>query len=342
MKFDYYEKEYIAKSKLLSTGFNTNTDTNNRLESLYPNILYTNSGRVSLRIILDYFKSINLIENKNTEILIPKWICIGVVNSMHKICFPTLKLSNETKGIMVYHQYGFPQNMDAIMEIANDKKLFVIENCVNVIESYYKGRLLGTIGNASIFSLAKMYAAPQAGALYSQNIDLLNFAKEQIRSKNNNVLNNLWFLTRVFRSLEKDGFFWPNLQEMVEALSEKATKINYLSKNILLNDINQNRIELRKINYHYFLNYFKNYQFIQYLEVDVIPYIIPLVDKIEVLNKIKAKLLNHKIWTDIYSFDTNRNLLNPDFKKCLWIPVHQGIPIEKMNEICQIVESVYK
>jgi hypothetical protein len=216
LKFNYYEKEYISKSKLL-TGFRNYKG--NILDELYPNIIYTNSGRVSLRIILDFLKSQNKIENKNSEVLIPKWICTGVVNSMHKVCFPSLNVSKETKGILVYHQYGFPQDMNSIMKIANDKNWFVIENCVNVVESYYKGKLLGTFGNASIFSLAKMFSVPQAGALYSKDFNLLKYAQEKINSGDNKLINNLWYLTRVFRSLDtKSNLFWPNLHFGIDVL----------------------------------------------------------------------------------------------------------------------------
>ena len=46
-------------------------------------------------------------------------------------------------------------------------------------------------------------------------------------------------------------------------------------------------------------------------------------------------LLEKNISTGIYNFDVNRNLFNPLYKKCIWVPVHQGLSTKKMSEICE-------
>lgn len=42
--------------------------------------------------------------------------------------------------------------MDAIMDIASRHNLLVIEDAAQAIDSYYKGRPLGTIGHLAAFS----------------------------------------------------------------------------------------------------------------------------------------------------------------------------------------------
>ena len=44
-------------------------------------------------------------------------------------------ISSKTKAIIPVHLYGYPANMNEILEIANDKNLLVIEDCAEAIGS---------------------------------------------------------------------------------------------------------------------------------------------------------------------------------------------------------------
>ncbi len=57
-----------------------------------------------------------------------------------------------TKAIVVVHYSGIACDMDAIMEIAQRHNLFVIEDAAHAIDSFYKGRPLGSIGHFGTFS----------------------------------------------------------------------------------------------------------------------------------------------------------------------------------------------
>ena len=62
------------------------------------------------------------------------------------------KISPRTKAIIVVHLYGHPCDLDAIMAIAKDHNLFVIEDCAESFGSKYKGKYVGTFGHISTFS----------------------------------------------------------------------------------------------------------------------------------------------------------------------------------------------
>jgi len=62
------------------------------------------------------------------------------------------KLTPQTKAIMVVHLYGHPCDMDAIMKIAKENNLFVIEDCAEAIGSEYKGQKVGSFGDVACFS----------------------------------------------------------------------------------------------------------------------------------------------------------------------------------------------
>lgn len=62
------------------------------------------------------------------------------------------KITPKTRAIMVVHLYGHPCDMDAIMQIAAEHDLFVIEDAAEAFGSLYKGRPIGSIGHISAFS----------------------------------------------------------------------------------------------------------------------------------------------------------------------------------------------
>lgn len=61
-------------------------------------------------------------------------------------------ISLKTKAIIPVHLYGNPCNMDEIMKIANEYRLYVIEDATESLGALYKGRMAGTIGHIGCFS----------------------------------------------------------------------------------------------------------------------------------------------------------------------------------------------
>ncbi len=62
------------------------------------------------------------------------------------------KITSKTKVIIAQHTYGYPCEMDAIMKIAQNSGICVIEDCCLALGSKYKGRIVGTFGRAGYFS----------------------------------------------------------------------------------------------------------------------------------------------------------------------------------------------
>ena len=61
-------------------------------------------------------------------------------------------ITPKTKAIVVVHYAGIACDMDAIMEIAEEHNIFVIEDAAQAIDAYYKDRALGSIGHLAAFS----------------------------------------------------------------------------------------------------------------------------------------------------------------------------------------------
>jgi dTDP-4-amino-4,6-dideoxygalactose transaminase len=62
------------------------------------------------------------------------------------------KITKATVGIIPVHLCGQPADMDDIMAIAKKYNLWVIEDCAQAHLARYRGKLVGTFGNAATFS----------------------------------------------------------------------------------------------------------------------------------------------------------------------------------------------
>jgi dTDP-4-amino-4,6-dideoxygalactose transaminase len=63
------------------------------------------------------------------------------------------RLSPRTKAVIVTHLFGNPCAMDAILELASERGLPVIEDCAQSFGAAWRGRRTGTLGAISAFSL---------------------------------------------------------------------------------------------------------------------------------------------------------------------------------------------
>ena len=76
-------------------------------------------------------------------------------------------ITPRTKVIVPVHYAGVACDMDKIMEIADKHNILVVEDAAQAIDSYYKGRTLGSVGHLSAFSFheTKNVIAGEGGLL---------------------------------------------------------------------------------------------------------------------------------------------------------------------------------
>ncbi|MGP1614215.1 MAG: DegT/DnrJ/EryC1/StrS family aminotransferase, partial [Pollutimonas bauzanensis] len=85
------------------------------------------------------------------------------------------RLTSRSAAIIAVHLYGHPCDMDALMALARESGLKVIEDCAQAHGAEYKGRRVGAIGDAGTFSFypgKNLGAYGDGGAITSNDADL--------------------------------------------------------------------------------------------------------------------------------------------------------------------------
>ena len=85
------------------------------------------------------------------------------------------KITARTVGIIPVHLYGQPADMAPIMALAEQHRLWVLEDCAQAHLATYQGRMVGTFGNAASYSFypgKNLGAMGDAGALLTNDADL--------------------------------------------------------------------------------------------------------------------------------------------------------------------------
>ncbi|WP_420001831.1 DegT/DnrJ/EryC1/StrS family aminotransferase [Acinetobacter sp. LF10] len=164
------EKEYVIDC-LDSTWISSKGEYINRFEQEFSKKIGVNhaitvsNGTVALHLAL-----IALGISSEDEVIVPSLTYIASVNAIsytgaHPIFVDSLydtwqmdpndiikKITPRTRAIMVVHLYGHPCDMDAIMQIASEHNLYVIEDCAEAFGSKYKENVVGSIGDIATFS----------------------------------------------------------------------------------------------------------------------------------------------------------------------------------------------
>lgn len=84
-------------------------------------------------------------------------------------------LSLKAKAIIVVHLAGWPCDMDAIMDLARQHNLKVIEDCAQAHGARYKGKPIGSFGHVAAFSFCQdkiMTTGGEGGMLLTDDDDV--------------------------------------------------------------------------------------------------------------------------------------------------------------------------
>ncbi|MDC8006302.1 dTDP-4-amino-4,6-dideoxygalactose transaminase [Aureisphaera galaxeae] len=161
-----YIRDAIAKGKISGNGYYTK-----KCQSYFEDrfgfhkVLLTTSCTDALEmaaLLLDI--------QEGDEVIVPSYTFVSTANAFvlrgAKIVFADSRedhpgidekaieslITPKTKAIVVVHYAGVACDMDTIMDLANKHGLFVVEDAAQAVQSFYKGKPLGSIGHLSAFS----------------------------------------------------------------------------------------------------------------------------------------------------------------------------------------------
>lgn len=113
-------------------------------------------------------------------------------------------IDDQTQAVFAVHFFGVPVDLQPLKNITESAGVYLIEDCAHSINSYYKGRQLGSTGDCTLFSTRKMLQLHCGGVLvlntkpwnFQQSRDervrsaftMVHFAGSRVKYKVNNLL----------------------------------------------------------------------------------------------------------------------------------------------------------
>lgn len=217
-KEDKYIKQTIDSRKICGDGQFTKK-CNEKFEKITgaKKVLMTTSGTSALEMaaLLADIKS-------GDEVIMPSYTFVSTANAFvlrgATIVFVDIRpdtmnidenliedaITEKTKAIVPVHYGGVACEMDTICDIAKRHNLVVVEDAAQGVMSFYKGRVLGSIGDFGCYSFheTKNYSMGEGGAVlvnHEKNVE----RAEIIREKGTNR-------TKFFRG-QVDKYTWVDL-----------------------------------------------------------------------------------------------------------------------------------
>lgn len=195
----------------------------------------TSSGTAALHLGL-----LALGIGKKDEVILPSYVCSAPLNAVyHAGATPVLcdidtdtfnisldsfksRKTSACKAVIVPHMFGSPADLEEIEELG----IPVIEDCAHSIGARYGRKKAGSIGKFSIcsFYANKMMACGEGGALLSDDMDMINTARD-LRDYDNKDVYRVRYNYKMSDVLAAIGFEQlKKLPAMIRARKKIAAK----------------------------------------------------------------------------------------------------------------------
>lgn len=158
------------------------------------NVIAVNTGTSAIHVALEAFGV-----GKGDEVIVPSLTFVATIQAIIQtgavpvfcdVDENTLNMGIEdvkkritprTKVVLPVHYGGLPCEMDALTSFCADRNLLLVEDACHAFGSKYKGRFIGTFGNATCFSFdpIKNITCGEGGAVCTENDQVA----ESIRTK---------------------------------------------------------------------------------------------------------------------------------------------------------------
>jgi hypothetical protein len=342
----------------------SNTKEENYFLGFGKNILFTSDGRNALYLAL---KKLNL--KKTDEIIMPAYCCYIVPETIRQFCSPRFvdinkdtfnideskiedAVSKRTKALLIAHLYGNPCNMKQVAEIAEDKKLFLIEDCAQAVCAEYNSKPAGSFGDASIFSFWRMkdISVHSGGALLADDVKENFPARSDINFLFNFILSHSMLnLIKIFPAFVykpiRTNILFPHFNKFRKFKKNNLSLSDY-QIDLVMKQIKKLPavIEKRRQNAEYFSQKLKNYvkvpQETKEAKHTFYRYSVLAEKREEIYNYLLSRGIEAEKMYDYFLADLPASRQTAE--QVLNIPVHQELTKEDRKKIVSCIIDFYE
>ena len=196
--------------------------------------------------LADFLLSLDL--TKNDEVILSSFTCLAVPTAIiaagakpvytdidyksmnHKVENIIPLVTNNTKAIIVQHTMGVPAEIDDIISYAKKNKIIIIEDCALSVGTKINNRLLGTLGDASIFSfeLSKTVSCGWGGILLINNEKFIDNVNSRYKNHKNLKLTKRFQM--IFQTFLCGILYHPNIYSIGRYVNWIMHKMNVFLK----------------------------------------------------------------------------------------------------------------
>src|SRR5438477_2805482 len=149
-------------------------------------------------------------------------------------------ITDRTRAILVVHHSGLAADMDAFLELGREFNLPILEDCAQAYGTVYKGKLAGTMGAISAFSLNHFkHITCGSGGMVITNDDKLRYLASLFLDKcfqREEKIRNPFFLAPNYQMTELQGAValaqLERVQEITKSRNRLGTRLNDLLRQI--------------------------------------------------------------------------------------------------------------
>jgi len=248
-----------------------------------------------------------------------------------------LEADPEIKGLLIVHLYGCPCKMDEIMELVNKYNLILIEDCAQAHGAEYKGKKIGTFGQASAFSFypTKNMTTGEGGIVLTNDEEVMKNARLLVNHGSqkryyHEVLGYNYRMTNLAASI---GL--AQLEKMNEFNQKRQANAAYLTENLQDLDwltVPHYRAEYHHVYHQYTVQVKERDDFVRLLEENEIAYGIhyPL--------PVYRQPLYQNLGYEGISLKITEELSD----RVVSLPVHPSLTTEELETIVKVVRSFRK
>ena len=134
-----------------------------------------------------------------------------------------------SKHLLLVHLLGHCQDLDSIMELCQEEKIFIIEDAAQALGSFYKNKALGTFGMCGVtsFNGNKIITSSAGGAVFSNSAELIE--KANLLAQQGKVLGKDYIHEEIGYNYKMPGLnasLGLSQLERIEKIKEKKSQIH--------------------------------------------------------------------------------------------------------------------